>query len=154
MKATATFLHNTQRTHHSADGYRGVMRALGYSKNADAMTDLARRTPLDLLRSQNNMQDIEALLFGISGLLPDVAEMLQTDRHSVEYVVDLRDRFERLRQTTELRPMRDVAWQYFRLRPSNFPTRRIAQAVPTIAYNLDHSSSPISLRHFSSTSSK
>ena len=113
--------------------YRGVMRALGYSKNADAMSELARRTPLDILRSQNSLLDIEALLFGVSGLLPDLAEMLQTDRHSVDYAVDLRDRFERLRQTTELRPMRDVAWQYFRLRPSNFPSRRIAQAAALLA---------------------
>ena len=113
--------------------YHAVLRALGYAKNADAMSELARRLPLDLLRSQTDAPDVEALLFGVSGLLPDLAEMLHTDRHSVEYVVDLRDRFERLQQTMELRPMSSVAWQYFRLRPANFPTRRIAQAAALLA---------------------
>jgi len=97
------------------------------------MSELARRLPLDLLRAQTNAPDVEALLFGVSGLLPDLAKMLHTDRHSVEYVVDLQDRFERLRQTMELRPMSSVSWQYFRLRPANFPTRRIAQAAALLA---------------------
>ncbi len=113
--------------------YRGVLRALGYAKNADAMSDLARRLPLKLLRAQSTAQDVEALLFGVSGLLPELSAMLHTDRHSVEYVVDLRDRFERLGQTMEMRPMNLVTWQYFRLRPANFPTLRIAQAAALLA---------------------
>ena len=113
--------------------YHAVLRALGYAKNADAMSELVRRLPLGLLRSQTDASDVEALLFGVSGLLPDLDRMLHTDRHSVEYVVDLRDRFERLQQTMELRPMSGVVWQYFRLRPANFPTRRIAQAAALLA---------------------
>ncbi len=108
--------------------YRAVVRALGYSKNADAMSELARRLPLELLRSQPDMLSVEALLFGVSGLLPDLPEMMHTDRHSIDYVESLRECFERQQQSAQLRPMSSVSWQYFRLRPANFPTRRLAQA--------------------------
>lgn len=120
--------------------YQTVMRALGYAKNADAMTDLARRIPLAVLRSQASERDVEAVLFGVSGLLPELADMLQSDRHSVEYVVDLRDRFARFQQTSNVRPMSSVAWQYFRLRPANFPTRRIAQAAALLSPSTQESS--------------
>lgn len=108
--------------------YRSTMRALGYAKNADAMNELARRVPLESLRSLNSQTDREALLFGTAGLLPELSDMMQTDRHSIDYAMGLRDRFDRLHLQLDVQPMRRVQWQYFRLRPANFPTRRIAQA--------------------------
>lgn len=111
----------------------GVFRALGYSKNAEAMTELARRVPLITLRRLDEAPDVEAALFGTAGLLPDRATMRQTDRHAADYVEGLRGRFERLRRRMPLAPMQPVQWQFFRLRPANFPTRRIAQSAALLA---------------------
>ncbi|MDX1439397.1 MAG: DUF2851 family protein [Rubricoccaceae bacterium] len=113
--------------------YNAVFRALGYSKNADAMSELARRVPLEALQKIDAQEDVEALLFGTAGLLPDLPEMMQTDRHSIDYVVDLQDRYSRLRERVQIQPMRSVHWQYFRLRPANFPTLRIAQAAALLS---------------------
>lgn len=113
--------------------HAAVFRALGYSKNADAMTELARRLPLVTLRRLDDPRDVEAALFGTAGLLPDRATMQQSDQHAADYVEDLRARFERLRRRTPLTPMQPVQWQFFRLRPANFPTLRIAQAAALLA---------------------
>lgn len=107
--------------------YQSIFRALGYAKNADAMTRLARLISWKTVQSLENQADVEAMLFGTAGLLPDLSAMMHTDRHSIEYVIDLRDRYERVNQRFQVMPMRSVEWQYFRLRPANFPTRRIAQ---------------------------
>lgn len=110
-----------------------VFRALGYSKNAEPMTELARRLPLSLLLRLENAHDVEAALFGVAGLLPERAVMLQSDRHAADYVEDLRGRFEHLRHRMPLTPMQPVQWQFFRLRPANFPPRRVAQAAALLA---------------------
>ena len=113
--------------------HAAVFRALGYAKNAEPMTELARRVPLPVIRRIEGARDVEALLFGVAGLLPDLTAMLKSDRHSADYVEDLRARFERLRLRMPLRPMNAVQWQFFRLRPANFPTRRLAQAAALLA---------------------
>ncbi len=108
--------------------YELVFSALGYARNSQSMSELARRLPLRRLRAVHGELAVEALLFGVSGLLPEVKGLLQADRASVDYVMKLREEFERLRGTYELVPMARTAWTFFRLRPNNFPTVRIAQA--------------------------
>ena len=49
--------------------YEGMMEALGYSKNKGPFLQLARKTPLNILIGQPP-EKIQALLFGIAGLLP------------------------------------------------------------------------------------
>jgi hypothetical protein len=113
--------------------HAAVFRALGYSKNAEPMTELARRVPLPLLLGFDDRRDVEAALFGTAGLLPTRVRMLHGDRHAADYVEDLRARFERLRRQTPLAPMQPVQWQFFRLRPASFPTLRVAQAAALVA---------------------
>ena len=110
-----------------------IFRALGYAKNTEPMTELAARTPFAFIQHLDDQRDIEALLFGLAGLIPDVRAMLQSDHHSTRYVEELRDRFARLGERLALSPMNAVQWQFFRLRPANFPTRRIAQAAALLA---------------------
>lgn len=105
-----------------------LFAALGYAKNAEAMTALARRLPLTLVRRIADPLDLEALHLGASGLLPTPADLLESDRATANYVMDLRDRFERLQLQLEISPMERTAWRFFRLRPANFPPLRIAQA--------------------------
>ena len=106
-----------------------LFAALGYAKNADAMTNLARCLPLSLVRRITDPLDLEALHLGVAGLLPTPADLLDSDRATADYAMDLRDRFERLQLQFEVPVMDRTAWRFFRLRPANFPPLRIAQAV-------------------------
>ena len=106
-----------------------LFAALGYAKNDDAMTALARRLPPAIVRRLNDPLDLEALHLGVAGLLPAPADLLDSDRATADYAMDLRDRFDRLQLQSEIPVMERTAWRFFRLRPANFPPLRIAQAV-------------------------
>jgi hypothetical protein len=122
-----------------------LFAGLGYSKNDEPMSDLARRTPPALCRrvarrsdgasdGASSTRDLEALLLGSAGLLPPPEDLLDADRATADYATDLAERFERLQSTHDLLPPMETArWQFFRLRPANFPPLRIAQAVALIA---------------------
>lgn len=105
-----------------------LFAALGYAKNAEPMTSLARRLPYSLARSIKDPLDLEALHLGVANLLPGPADLLEADRATVDYTMDLHDRFDRLRHTHQVQQMKRTLWQFFRLRPANFPPLRIAQA--------------------------
>lgn len=109
-----------------------LFAALGYAKNDEPMAALARRLPLALVRQIDDGRDLEALHLGVAGLLPTPADLLQSDRATADYVMDLRDRFERLQLHLDLPTMERTAWRFFRLRPANFPPLRIAQAVALV----------------------
>ncbi|MEM6769144.1 MAG: DUF2851 family protein, partial [Bacteroidota bacterium] len=102
--------------------YELLARALGGRVNADAMDMLARSVPLRvLLKHKHSLLQLEALLFGQSGLLPGPTDGEDT------YLTLLRREYELLRIKHDLRPLPVAAWRYLRLRPNNFPTVRIAQ---------------------------
>lgn len=106
--------------------WRGVLRALGYAPNADAMERLARRVPLVRLCALPEAADREAVLLHAAGLLPPEARLPPGDAETVAYGRDLLDRAaERAR---DLAPLPETTWQFARLRPANQPARRIAQA--------------------------
>jgi len=107
--------------------YEGLFSGLGYAKNSASMRVLATICPLNRVRSLSEQRDVEALFFGAAGLLPRPADLLDADRSTSDYVVDLRDRFERMNHQFGIEPMSPTAWRFFRLRPANFPTLRIAQ---------------------------
>lgn len=108
--------------------YEEVFAALGYSKNAASMRTLATTVPYASLKHLEDPREAEALLMGAAGLLPPPADLLGADRETADYVMDLRDRFDRLHHLTGISPMPATAWRFFRLRPANFPPLRIAQA--------------------------
>jgi hypothetical protein len=112
--------------------YERVLRALGYSKNADAMETLARRVPLRRLRSLSDVRDAEALLLGTASLLPSPRDLLGADRDTADYAMDLRERFDRLHAGEPVARMCATVWKRARLRASSLPTRRIAQAAALV----------------------
>ena len=98
------------------------------------METLAERLPLDLLRrtsARDGLIGVEALLFGVAGLVP--ASFDGFDTATFGYVARLDERFAHYRQRTPVRPLPVTAWQFFRLRPAGFPTRRLAQAAALLA---------------------
>jgi hypothetical protein len=102
--------------------YQSLARAMGGRVNADAMDMLARSIPLRaLLKHKHSLLQLEAMLFGQSGLLPEMTE------DEASYITLLRREYALLRVKHSLRPVPAAAWRYLRLRPNNFPTIRIAQ---------------------------
>ncbi len=107
--------------------YERLFAGLGYSKNDDPMTTLARRVSLEDVRSLHHPRNREALFLGVAGLLPEPGDLLETDRATADYAMDLRDRFRRLCVQLDVPQMSSTSWTFFRLRPNNFPPLRIAQ---------------------------
>ncbi|MFB6099196.1 MAG: DUF2851 family protein [Salinibacter sp.] len=105
-----------------------LFAGLGYAKNDASMSTLAERVPPVMLRDIEEPRTREALLLGAAGLIPEPGDLLDTDRETADYAMDLRDRFRRLRVRRDVSPMASTAWTFFRLRPNNFPPLRIAQA--------------------------
>ena len=97
--------------------YRGIMSALGYTKNREAFEDLACRLPLAIL--EDSCRDrpraewvgiLTALLLGVAGLLPTVSSG------------ELEGISRKLSCGEGMSPSR---WNLFRVRPDNHPVRRL-----------------------------
>ena len=111
--------------------YQGIMGALGYSKNKLPCLELAHRVPLRILESMTEGEVVDeeclsrqqALLLGTAGLLPSQGRSGHgRDRADSSWVAEL----ERLWASFQLaEAMSWDSWQFFRVRPNNFPVRRI-----------------------------
>jgi hypothetical protein len=100
--------------------YQALARSFGAKVNGEPMAMLARNTPLALVgKHRNSLFQVEALLFGQSGLLQQTFED--------EYPLSLQREYEFLRKKYSLSPIPAASWKFLRLRPANFPTIRIAQ---------------------------
>lgn len=106
--------------------YEGMMEAMGYGRNAAAFLALARHVTLASLRRcpLTNPDATAALLFSTAGLLPD--QPSAAGDAARQYITALHDRLHALRPTILLPPLEETGWLFFRLRPANFPTARIA----------------------------
>ncbi len=109
-----------------------AMRAAGYVKNAEACQALARRLPMAVIRSYvgtgggHRIVDLQALLFGVAGLLPSQRLVACADCRDDPYVKALEERWDAGRRSIPVRSMHEHDWLFFRLRPFNFPTVRLA----------------------------
>lgn len=102
-----------------------LLRQLGAPANSDAMEELGIRTPISLIRKHDDRIDqIEAILFGIAG-------MLQKEWND-PYVLHLKKEFDFLRRKYDLQPMPALRWKFMRMRPAHFPTIRIAQVAKMV----------------------
>lgn len=98
-----------------------LSRNLGFGINSEAFERLARRTPLRILnRHSDSPTQIEALLFGQAGLLNPI------DFSDDTYFQQLCREYAFLAHKYDLQPMESSSWRFFRIRPQNFPHRRIA----------------------------
>lgn len=100
--------------------YIGIARSLGFGINGDPFERLAIATPLIFIAKHcDSLFTIEALLFGGSGLLETAPA---TDR----YVEALKREYSFMAHKFGLRPPQSLGWKMSRMRPANFPHRRIA----------------------------
>ena len=121
--------------------YKGIMIALGYSKNKLPFLELARRVPLQILESltKSKTADEECLaqqqawLLGIAGLLPSQRpNWHQKNKIDGECIEKLEQLWISAHQTEA---MSENDWHLFKVRPNNSPVRRIvAMSYLTLRY--------------------
>ncbi|MFA7290246.1 MAG: DUF2851 family protein [Melioribacteraceae bacterium] len=107
--------------------YEQVFEALGYSKNKTQMLELARLAKIDYLNKLDidgiTVDKFEAILFHISGLIPDLEKL--NEEETKQYLERLNIIWDSVRSFYDGAFMEREKWNFFRLRPQNFPTIRI-----------------------------
>lgn len=99
-----------------------LTRYLGNKVNNEAMEMLAKEIGyLNTQKVKSNRLDLEALFFGVAGFL--------SNHYDDHYSKDLRDRYLFLKEKYQLNEMKKEVWKFSRMRPSAFPSIRIAQLV-------------------------
>lgn len=100
--------------------YQALAGNFGFKLNEQPFRLLSRMLPLQIIsKHRNRLMQLEALLFGTAGLLQnDFAD---------DYPNALKQEFGFLRNKYSLALMEGHLWKFLRLRPSNFPTLRLAQ---------------------------
>jgi hypothetical protein len=100
--------------------YVVLARALGFGTNSEPMERLAKSLPLHFLRKHSDsLLALEALFFGQGGFL-------ETAPAYDPYVEQLIREHKFFAHKFSLRPLQRLGWKMSRMRPHNFPHRRIA----------------------------
>jgi Protein of unknown function (DUF2851) len=101
--------------------YQLLAKNFGFKVNADPFYQLAKSLPFKIIQKQNDLLQVEALLFGQAG-------MMETKTKD-SYITDIFQEYKLLAQKYSLNESRlnPAQWRFLRLRPANFPTVRIAQ---------------------------
>lgn len=108
--------------------YRAIARNLGLPVNGDAFVALACSVPLKILaRHKDNPFQLEALLFGQAGML--------NRTWKEDYPKQLKEDYLFLKNKYSLTPMRPHLWKWMRMRPSAFPSVRLAQFAALICHS-------------------
>ncbi len=108
--------------------YKLLMRYFGLKVNNEAFETLANLLPFKtLLKHADNLLQVEAMLMGCAGFLEaDFTE---------EYPLLLKREFAVMKAKFNLLTMPAERWKFMRMRPSNFPTIRLAQMAQLIHKN-------------------
>ena len=121
--------------------YASLLEALGYSKNQVPFRQLAENLPVEMLwrfvwndPHPLNAKKCEALLFGTGGLLPSQGPAREKifDAAAISYMDELENIWAEFPLRKKMNVLKPGSWQFFRLRPANFPTRRIAAAAALV----------------------
>lgn len=97
-----------------------LAQSFGFKVNTIPFNILAQGLPQHILaKHKTSAIQIEALIFGQAGFL--------TDDFSDDYPTQLKKEYNFLQQKYGLKPIDKTLWKFFKLRPNNFPTIRLAQ---------------------------
>ena len=108
--------------------YKLLMRYFGLKVNNEAFEYLAHILPFKtLLKHADNLIQLEAMLFGCAGFLED--------DFTEEYPLLLKREYSVMKAKFNLLTMPAERWRFMRMRPSNFPTIRLAQMSQLIHKN-------------------
>jgi hypothetical protein len=105
--------------------YRVLSRYFGFRVNTEPFEMLASALPFKTIgKHLDNRFQVEALLFGTSGMLE---EGLFRNAIDDDYYKDLIKEYNFLSSKYSLAPVHGWLWKFSKLRPVNFPTIRISQ---------------------------
>ena len=108
--------------------YKLLMRYFGLKVNNEAFEYLANILPFKtLLKHADNLAQVEAMLLGCAGFLED--------NFTEEYPLLLKREFNVMKAKFNLLTMPPERWRFMRMRPSSFPTIRLAQMAQLIHKN-------------------
>ena len=108
--------------------YKLLMRYFGLKVNNEAFEYLANILPFKtLLKHADNLVQVEAMLMGCAGFLED--------DFTEGYPLLLKREFAVMKAKFNLLTMPAERWRFMRMRPSNFPTIRLAQMAQLIHKN-------------------
>ncbi len=111
--------------------YRGIMGALGYTRNKKAFQELASRLPLRVVesiageqKSGDRILTLQTLFLGAAGLLPSQCGGKVKSGNFSE-----NEQFENIWRNLQVgNTMVYDDWHFFRIHPKNFPTSRLIAA--------------------------
>ncbi len=102
--------------------YVYLARYFGMNVNNLPFELLAKNTPLKIIEKHaDNPFQVEALLFGQSGLLQKYSHSLYAQKLQKEYAF--------LQTKYNLQPLSPEIWKFARMRPTAFPTVKLAQLI-------------------------
>ena len=108
--------------------YKALARNFGIPVNGDAFESLASALPLKVIAlHKHNLLQIESLLFGQAGML--------NEKFREEYPQTLQQEYSFLQKKYHLSPIQPHLWKWMRMRPSNFPSIRLAQFAALIHHS-------------------
>ena len=108
--------------------YKLLMRYFGLKVNNEAFETLSNILSFKtLLKHADNLTQVEAMLMGCAGFLED--------DFTEEYPLLLKREFAVMKAKFNLITMPAERWRFMRMRPSNFPTIRLAQMAQLIHKN-------------------
>ncbi|HSP86601.1 MAG TPA: DUF2851 family protein [Ignavibacteriaceae bacterium] len=111
--------------------YEQVFEALGYSKNKKEFLQLSHYADYSFIKravkDEDALKVIEAALFNIAGVIPEPG--IIKDEETLEYIKSLRELWTKIKQQYDSETMNIDDWNFYKQRPPNFPTLRIAGGV-------------------------
>lgn len=122
-------IHSLNREDWEATLYQLLAKYFGFKVNAVPFELIATSLPFSVLRKyQTNAIQVEALLFGQAGFL--------SGELKGSYPLSLKREYEFLSNKHQLKAIDQSIWKFMRMRPSNFPTVRIAQFANLISKHI------------------
>ena len=107
--------------------YESVFEALGYAKNKEIMKALAKAVGIQFLQTidrHDYVFTVESILINVAGLMPDINNL--PDEEITFYVKKLYEHWNGIKNKYDGKMFNYSQWHFFRIRPQNFPTIRIA----------------------------
>ena len=113
---------NSNRNDFEETLFQLLFKSFGLKVNGDTFFELSKSLKFSILRKERyDLIKLSALVFGQAGFLQGTLEGSYRKR--------LRDEYTYLARKYNLQPMQKMQFQFFRMRPLNFPTIRLAQLV-------------------------
>jgi len=110
--------------------YHVLAGNFGFKTNEQPFLILSRILPMSILgKHKNSLFQIEAMLYGCSGML--------NENFNDDYPYQLLQEFKFLQKKYGLTVMEGHLWKFLRLRPTNFPSIRISQ-LAALVYKSDN----------------